>query len=231
MIIRRIIKRNVFLYYLWFHLYRNNRGVKIPFFVPATSLYICGYPRSGNTYFAGLVKNIFPDIGLVHHLHAIAPVKIALLKNISTFVLIREPLEAISSNYLKHYASRGRGIPCEIDSKCLKWLLVDYVDYYDFIIKNVDALQIINFSDVKENFTTAIKLINNRFDMGVGDSELKSGIEYYSHTFRGATDLLGASTPTAFKEEKKVPLKRALRKLHGIDRAEVLHAKLTELSI
>lgn len=107
--VKRIVKQNIFLYRLWFYLYRKNRGVKISFFGADTSLYVDGYPRSGNTFLVHLIKNIFPGINMVHHFHAIAPIKIALSRNIPTYILARAPSEAISSNYLKEYSMSPRG--------------------------------------------------------------------------------------------------------------------------
>lgn len=110
MTVKKIIKQNVFLYKLWFYLYRKNRGIKISFFGPETSLYVDGYPRSGNTFLVHLIKNIFPDISMVHHFHAVAPIKVALAKEIPTYILVRDPAEAVTSNYLKEFSmSRGGG--------------------------------------------------------------------------------------------------------------------------
>ncbi len=107
---KKIIKQNVFLYKLWFYLYRKNRGTKISFFSPETALYVDGYPRSGNTFLVHLIKNIFPDISMVHHFHAIAPIKIALARKLPVYILAREPAGAITSNYLREYSvSAGWG--------------------------------------------------------------------------------------------------------------------------
>lgn len=82
---KKLIRQYPTLYSLWFHLYRKNRGVKIGYFNDSTKLLLDGYPRSGNTFVTSLIKNIFGNDTFVHHFHAIAPIKIALRKNLPVF--------------------------------------------------------------------------------------------------------------------------------------------------
>ena len=103
---KRLIKSNPFLFKLWFELYRKNRGVEISYFNHKTKFLLDGYPRSGNTFAASLVKYIYGKDVFVHHFHAIAPIKIALRKDIPVFILIRDPKEAITSYYLKMIISK-----------------------------------------------------------------------------------------------------------------------------
>ena len=77
---KKLLKSNTFLFKLWFHLYRKNRGRKPSYFNKNTKLYLDGYPRSGNTFAVSLIKGIYGKEFIVHHLHAIAPIKIPLKK-------------------------------------------------------------------------------------------------------------------------------------------------------
>jgi len=108
---KRLIKSNPFLFKLWFELYRKNRGIKKNYFNHKTKFLLDGYPRSGNTFAASLVKYIFGKEVFVHHFHAIAPIKIALRKDIPVYILIRDPKEAITSNYLKTFALKNKDVP------------------------------------------------------------------------------------------------------------------------
>lgn len=90
--IKKIVRQQPMLYKIWFVSYRQNRGTTIDFFSKKTRLLIDGYPRSGNTYFVFLVKKLFPEVHFVHHFHAIAPIKIALSKNIPVVILLRDPV-------------------------------------------------------------------------------------------------------------------------------------------
>lgn len=111
--LRNLIKSSPFLFFLWYHLWRKNRGVKIEYFNKQTVLYLDGYQRSGNTYSLHLIKTIWPSIKFIHHFHAIAPIKIALKKNLPVFILLRDPLNSISSRYLKELSFQGK----EFDSR------------------------------------------------------------------------------------------------------------------
>ena len=60
----------------------------------------------------------------MHHLHATAPIKIALKKKIPVFILVRDPKEAITSYYLKTYSLNHEIIPKEINHDLLKKLTI-----------------------------------------------------------------------------------------------------------
>lgn len=102
--IRKLLSENKLLYTLYFHFYRKHRGIRPSWFNAETKIYYDGYPRSGNTYLHHLFRNLFSDNYSVHHLHKVAPIKIALKKQLPTFILIRNPKDAIPSYYLKHYS-------------------------------------------------------------------------------------------------------------------------------
>jgi len=144
---KRLIKSNPFLFKLWFELYRKNRGVEISYFNHKTKFLLDGYPRSGNTFAASLVKYIYGKDVFVHHFHAIAPIKIALRKDIPVFILIRDPKEAITSNYLKTFALKHKEIPKEVDKTLLNNLIIEYSNYYKFVYEQGNKINIIIFKD------------------------------------------------------------------------------------
>ncbi|QAA81294.1 hypothetical protein EI546_05930 [Aequorivita sp. H23M31] len=199
---RKIIESSPFLFYIWYHLVRKNRGLKIDYFSQKTKFSLDGYPRSGNTFATSLVKNIFGKDVFIHHFHAIAPIKVSLRKNIPAFILIREPEEAITSYYLKWYSFKRKPIPKEINTKLLKKLTNQYVEYYKYVQQKKNKLEIIEFRDLVRNPKQFIADINNKVyqnELEIGSAQMEKAINSY----RGATETFGSSKPNPEKKDLK----------------------------
>lgn len=172
-----------------------------------------GYPRSGNTYSLHLIKTLYPDLGLVHHFHAIAPIKIALKKKIPVFILVRDPMNAITSWYLKELSFKGQGFDnTKIDIALLGDLAQYYYIYYQWVVIHKIRLQLIPFKELIDNPISIMKRVNFSLpeDIRLTESYIFAGVEAASKTGFGAKDKLGASLPTKEKEEAKSFLKEKL---------------------
>jgi len=208
---KQLFKRNVFLYKLWFFLIRNNRGIRVPFFNSSTQLYVDGYPRSGNTFLVYLIRETYPPIKMVHYLHVIASLKIPLAKKIPTYIIVRDPYESISSNYLKRYAYRKQ--PNGLIEHLLDDLISEYFDYYTFVIGKINEIKIVPFRKLIDSaqLPAIMPELNKTFAAGFSDQEIYSKFLSAKSSFQGATDPLGASLPTPEKEARKIILKNYLR--------------------
>jgi hypothetical protein len=138
-LIRKIICDHPFWYRFYYNLQVKNKhkGKKQHSVVSLNSevdYYLDGYERSGNTYAKFLFMNFFPTKKGLSHLHRIAPLKICLNKKVLCFILFREPLESIASNYLKEYSKTG--LPKQINKEVLKKRTNDWERYYEFCSKN-----------------------------------------------------------------------------------------------
>lgn len=105
-------------------------------------LYLDAYPRSGNTYFTSALKYCCPDLRFANHLHLIAPIKIALANDLPTFILVRDPREAVLSNIIqKSWATS----PPEaiLHSRGLE-MISDYVRYYEFVLEHAEQIYVID---------------------------------------------------------------------------------------
>jgi hypothetical protein len=187
-------------------LYRQHRGIKPPWFSVATQIYYDGYPRSGNTFLHHIFRNVFKDVDSVHHLHKVAPIKIALDKQIPVFILIRRPADAITSNYLKYYSMRGSELPEKVNIKLLAQMTSDYLKYYEFILRNIDKINIVRFDYLINNPTDVISKIGK----SIGQEFDKESLNNATISYRGATDKLGSSKPSAYKQNKKMGLLKYL---------------------
>lgn len=216
---KKLFKSNTFLFKLWFHFYRKKRGLKPSYFNEKTKFYLDGYPRSGNTFAVSLTSGVCGRESIVHHLHAIAPIKIALKKKIPVFILIRDPKEAITSYYLKTYSLNHETIPKEINYDLLKNLTVEYSNYYDFVVKNKFNLETIFFKDLISDPLNFISKINSKVyndNLKLDSFQIDSLLDNYS----GAKDTLGSSKPNKVKEKHKTMLKYVLFELDEYERAK-----------
>ena len=199
------------------------------FFSDSTSLYLDGYPRSGNTFASFLTKKIWPDLCVVHHFHSIAAIKISLGRNIPTFILIRKPDQAISSWYLKHFSFTSKQtLPSSIDFRLLERFLIQYVMYYEFVLTVRNQLQIIQFDQFVSNPAEIMKTINYQLQKNEqkDNIEITSIVNQNAHKTFGAKDQLGSSTPSAYKENLKHSLIHALIQSPNIERANRIYALL-----
>ena len=115
-----------------------------------TDLVIEGYPRSGNSYLFVAIKKTNPELKISSHTHSIANVKRAITYKKKVVILIRSPLEAVSSILIFH------------KNLSIALALKDYYVFYDFVLRNKNKFLIIDsnrmFKD-KEYLVKKIKEI------------------------------------------------------------------------
>lgn len=116
-----------------------------------TDLCIEGYPSSGNTFIYFLIKSLNPSLRIGNLTHSIANVKLALKYNIPCVVLIREPLEAISSRIVRFKQNIVH-----------KKYIEEYIDFYKIVLDSKEKVIVINFNQIKENLTESIRLISKQ---------------------------------------------------------------------
>ena len=93
---------NLLLYKIYYYLIHSRRNNTISLPKKGDSIYIDGFPRSANTFLVGTLNRVFRDhlkIGATH-LHTTAALKIALKNNVRSYILIRDPKEAVASFYI-----------------------------------------------------------------------------------------------------------------------------------
>lgn len=227
--LRKLVGENIFLYNLWFKIIsRNNSRKKPKTFTKDTVCYIGGYQRSGNTYLAHIVKNVFPDLVYVSHLHKVAVVKYSLELGLPAFVLIRKPIDAISSNYLKHYSAIRDTIPTETDFQLLRKYTEEYLWYYQVIYESGSKVEIIRFEDVIKNTPQVLNRLAYLSKIKLTDEEMLERYEMAKQSYKGATDKLGSSRPSEYKEKAKNKVKESLMKLKLFNEADEVYKSIIE---
>ena len=230
--LKEIIKSNPTLFTLWFYLYRKNRGVKIDFFTKETILCIDGYPRSGNTFCLFLIRKLWPDLKIVHHLHAIAAIKIAKQKNIPVFCLVRDPMNTLSSWHLKSHVLKNKALSIEkLDIAHLTALTNNYIVYNNFILKELLSSEIILFNDLIEHPTKIMLLINDtaipreaKYDYNT----LSFKVNKIKNQSFGAKDKMGSSLPNTEKEKAKEKIQGYLKNAENYKQADRIYQQILE---
>ena len=144
------------------------RKIDLSYFVSnETDLLIAGFGGSANTYATYAILDRYPGVNLSHHLHVPAQVIKAAQLGIPCLVLVRHPIDAISS------LTTRNGIEFSIDG--LGWALMDYRSYYDAVVGCRDSFIACGFRDVVEDYNTVLQRLNHRF--GTDFSAPTSGTE------------------------------------------------------
>lgn len=119
----------------------------------STELVIEGFPRSANTYSVVAFEMAQTrKVKIAHHLHVPAQIMKAVKNNIPVIVLIREPVEAVSSLLVRH--------PHLNMKMCFK----EYIGFYDSIYKYRGKYVVGEFSEVISNFQSVIQEVNDKFN-------------------------------------------------------------------
>lgn len=138
------------LYRIWFRRYRRrkNQSARLP--CSGDMLYLDGFPRSGNTYFCAAVQSLYPTFQFAHHLHCLAPLRIAINNKVPSFVLMRSPKDAIASRYLsvRSWPSSMSELPRD---ELIDRLVDDWARYYRFCERHLSHVSLIAFEDAVGN--------------------------------------------------------------------------------
>jgi hypothetical protein len=117
-----------------------------------TDIVIEGFPRSANTFaYVAFKTSQEQDYNIAHHLHGISQIKIASKFGIPAIVLIRKPVEAISS-----YLLRSPSLNPEVAFR-------QYIVFYRKLIPLADGFIIGKFSEVIKDFNQILQKVNLKF--------------------------------------------------------------------
>lgn len=125
-----------------------------------TNICIEGYPRSGNSYLVRMFKlanNNIPPEQICHHSHSIHAVKKAVEFRLPVLVVIRNPIDAITSLCIAREGNKG------ISNQNITIHILEYLDFYSWISKHLDKIELCSFEDVISNFNSVIAKLNDRF--------------------------------------------------------------------
>lgn len=139
---------------LYFNVYRfmknrDHRGEKI---TRDKELVLEGFPRSGNSFaYAAFVTAQKRPVRVAHHLHAPAQVILSARWNIPTLVIVRNPLDAVTSFLIRH--------PEIIARQSLR----AWIRYHRRLESYQQHFVVATFSQIIGDFGSVIGRLNERF--------------------------------------------------------------------
>lgn len=154
---RLLIRENIFLYPIYLKYYRKEQIDEL-FPSEKTDIHITGYPRSANTFATEFAKLYFSELSIKSHIHSTVSLKKALKYNVDTFVLIRNPIDAISSYVIRSNEQYGNNT-----NKFLNYAIYDYLYYYNYVLNNINEFIILKFETVIESPSKFLEVISNNF--------------------------------------------------------------------
>ena len=203
------------------------RGKYQPGFFPDASfnLHLAGYQRSGNTFTQRLLARLAPNIKVASHVHSIATMKLAMKFDVPIVCLIRNPSEAVASSYVKNIDS-GK-------SKYISMVAIhEYVDYYEFVLKNRDKMAICVFEKTLKNPTYFLDKVSAQINISFDRDEIYVAEKYVINDLK-ADSCNGKTLPTnssnwtnAKKEKRKKIELECLKKQRKYRRAVELYELL-----
>lgn len=227
-------RSNTFVYRTWFSFYRRKKSSRPTLPTAGDLLYLDGYPRSGNTYFTAAIKSLYPDINFPNHLHLVAPVKMAARRNVPTFLLIRNPQDALSSFFLHVRDTRTTSSKSSLcDEDLCQSLIVEWLSYYKYAASMIDRIHIISSDSAFRMPDVVVRAIIERSHLpAIPDFE--QNFTTFNQKFI-RNDSMKAQGSTSFpdpsREVSKEEVKSLLRTFTLFDECSAIYDTLKEKSI
>jgi len=228
LLIKSQVRSSPFFYRIWFFIRQKGQKQLLKLRLPQVGddFYIDGYPRSGNTFCTGFLKWTVPEKKYAHHLHNIAPIKIALSKYIKTIVLYRNPKDTIASFAIMQ-DSHGRGLKGNKDY--LFEILQNYIFYYQFVLNEKNRITVLNFETIID-----VNRLNNFFNKKLliqkkNKDELEEFvIKFKKNQKRKPNER--TSSPNEERQKMKIHVEQIIEELPNFPMAMKIFSELNSLN-
>jgi hypothetical protein len=139
--LRAIVRGSPSLYELHLRLSRKPGDLRMP--RADDVLHLAAFPRTANTLALYLLHAAAPgqERRVSSHVHVPAAIRVALRLGVPTVVLIRDPLEALTSLLVMRRAAEG-------DQRAADSLLSYYNTYYQYVEAKREQLEVVDFQTV-----------------------------------------------------------------------------------
>jgi hypothetical protein len=187
----------------------------------SADLCIDGFPRSANSFAVNLIKHAYSSLNIIHHAHAPAVIKKVLKDNIPTFVLIRKPIDAIASEYIRarHREKRTYHVPN---------LMKRYYQYYQVANENIGDLHVIRFETVTDNPEEYMRYVFETINVSseVNYSDIISTTKNAGASKITENNIYTISVPVQERNDYKEKIVRDLMPRYDFTRVNELYAKV-----
>ena len=191
---------------------RNDDGLR------DADLCIDGYPRSANSYAVNLAGNLNPSLRMVHHIHSQVIIRKAVKLGIPTIVLIRNPKDAIVSEYIRIKYSTNK-------EPSLDYLIQKYIDYYNAVSDVLSSVSIVTFTEITNNPVSFLKLVSRLTDTVTNRNYEELVAETMSQSKAKVTKeiIYTTSVPTKERTLYKKEVSEELTNLYDFSDAEKIY--------
>jgi hypothetical protein len=192
---------------------------------PGDDFYMDGYPRSGNTFCLAYTRVALPSARYAHHLHNLAPLKLALSHNIPCVVLLRNPKDCIPSHAIlkSHYKS---GFTKDPDK--LKVLIDNYITYYQFVYENRQRVKLLPFEAVIDlSSLNAFYRENLNLRVDLNESQLKEIEKAYKER-QGNKPVERKNNPSEEKNIQKQSVYKMIVEIESFATASKIYQSLIQ---
>jgi hypothetical protein len=193
--------------------------------LPRHDLLLDGYPRSANSYLFNFLTRFHDDVDCVHHAHASATLEMARRFDVPAFVLLRDPLDAVTSNVIRSGGNLG-------------YHEAHYEQYYGYVHEHLDDVTVVPFEAATRHPVSVLERLETELGLPHADPD-PAEVEAANRSIEDHLEALAAdkygdaaedkkAVPDADRDEQKARVKDELHqrpdieKLRGLYR-EILH--------
>lgn len=168
----------------------------------ATQICIEGYPSSGNSFSFAVLRLANPEARIAHHCHSVANLQLALDLGVPGVALIRKPEDAISSRLARFGGA-------------VRQALLEYIDFYDFVLDRADRLTIVPFEEVTQQTGTFLHRVSQAsglaFEVDDVDDLSRQARDYIKRWSEKRQDTDRMSLPSEERNRFKAMLRKGVQ--------------------
>lgn len=191
--------------------------------LPQHDLVLDGYPRSANSYVYNFVARFLDGQRVVHHTHASATLEMARRFDVPTFVLVRDPVDAVTSNVIR---SGGN----------VDYHEAHYEQYHRSVLDDGDHVTVVPFETATQDPVRVLTLIERELGLPTSDptpedvAEAEAAIE--AHLEHVAEDKYGddaedkKAVPDADRDETKARVREQVASRRAAPELRSLYEQL-----
>ncbi|MCD4669543.1 MAG: hypothetical protein K8S14_03775 [Actinomycetia bacterium] len=194
-----------------------------------SSICIEGYPSSANSFTKYIINILIADEGVVYHsLHALANVKLAVKYIVPCIVLLRDPVDAITSSHVRF----SKTMNLNIDN-----FIYRYINFYKGVSNILYGCKIVHFTDIinldKEYLKKLVEYLC--LDINVEHFDIdklvkKSLVNLKKHEVKKNIGIREA-LPNSEREKKKTAYKKEVLQNKLISEAYNIYNKLVHIKL
>lgn len=196
--------------------------------LPHHDLLLDGYPRTANSYAYNFLTHFHDDVRCVHHSHASATLKMARRFGTPSVVLVRDPLDAVTSNLIRSEAS-------------LAYLEAHYDQYYGYVQDHADDVTVVPFETVTQDPVGFLEIVEAEVGLPHADptpaqvaeanEAVRAHLEHLAEAKYGEDAQAKKAVPDEDRETEKARVRAELAERDAITELRGLYDDVLEQAV